>query len=142
MSDPIISDVTASVQRHVAEEHFRLIGEVRALRAELASYRELPLVPKAALDRAHEQRDAYAQQLDAMTRTMANLQDSRANIAAQETMRHLVAVLRTLRKSAGGPEDVSVWNAARSHVAESGHRAPEQEEYAQAYAEMESRRAR
>lgn len=94
-----------------------LLNHITALTNELAAYRELPLVPRQDYERAVQRAAQAEAELDAMARELANARDSRANVQATETMRHLVAVLRTLSAGAGSPDEASVWNAARAHVA-------------------------
>jgi len=113
-----------------------LIGLVLALRGELASYRELPLVPSSEHTRVIQQRDAYAEQLDAMTRHVS--EESQARV-----MRLLDLWQDELRDSA------KEWhtearkdrhNAVRALLAEAGMRAPEQDVRAEQYAQWEAGR--
>jgi hypothetical protein len=116
---------------------------IKALRAEVQAYRELPLVtPEAhrlacdARDRALAELDVatreaaryrtqlaeYAVLVDSMTAELADLRDKRNTVALKRALRLLQDVMHGLRSYTGAPKENALHAEARAFLAEQGCR--------------------
>ncbi len=115
-------------------------ADCAAYRAELVSYRALPLVPAAEHQAALDRLERALRQVDALTREVANLRDSVRATLTQQALDWLERVLATLSRATGGPDEMRVWNEARAFLVMNGKRAPERDAHQVAYLEWEGRR--
>ncbi len=128
---------------------------IDALRAELASYRALPLVPQADFDRLRSERndavlarERMAIQLDNAQRaqdllaaTLAMERDARATVTTRRALDLLAEGARLQSTTAGGPAEHDYARRRAAFLAEQGVVPPETEEMrAHTLAWMEGRR--
>lgn len=124
----------------ISDEMARLRAEIADRDATIASLKALPVVPVADHRRACDARDRALQDVDALTRMLADAQDHRVARIAQEAVACLQSVMATLSHAAGSPSEIAAWRAAWAFLAEHAPPSEERRQMQEAYELWEARR--